>query len=194
MAAMTSTAQDSSADSNVWNTQGPSANHGSINFNFHVNNENFTSPVGPNGARGQDPKHLDQLLKQNHFLKTIISQIAPSIIPEAALQPSRRRRSAEEAVTTRRPLVEQLPHKTARRYDGTQVKCSRPPCFLRRTNHFRTTTTPRPYLPLPLLRKIQKPGDCVLDYFSGILKSFRGFESSPKPKKLVSKAFLGKIH
>ena len=41
MAHMTLTAQDSLANSNVWNTQGPSANHGSINFNFHVNNENF---------------------------------------------------------------------------------------------------------------------------------------------------------
>ena len=38
MAHMTSTAQDSSADSNVWNTQ------------------NFTSPMGSNEGQAQDPR------------------------------------------------------------------------------------------------------------------------------------------
>ncbi len=45
-AELSSSAQDTSADSNVFNTQGPSANHGSISFNFHVNNENFSTPLG----------------------------------------------------------------------------------------------------------------------------------------------------
>ena len=95
MAAMTSTAQDSSADSNVWNTQGPSANHGSINFNFHVNSENITSPTGSNAAHGKDSKHLEALFEEDKtiFLKTIISKIAPSIIPEAAVEHSRLKRS-----------------------------------------------------------------------------------------------------
>ena len=179
----------------MWNTQGPSANHGSINFNFHVNNDNFTSPVGLNNARGKDPEHLAQLMKQNNFLKTIISQIAPSIIPEAAVQASRHKRSTEEVTPPRRLQWKQLPYENERKYKGPRVKCSRPSplCSLRGTNRIRTTTTtPRPFLPLPLLRKIQKPGDGVLDYFAGVLKAFRGFENSTKLKKLVTRAVLGK--
>ena len=85
---LSASAQDTSADSNVFNTQGPSANHGSISFNFHVNNENFTSPLG-NTSKGSSNHQVDELTMQNDLLKKIISQIAPSIIPTGA----RRKRS-----------------------------------------------------------------------------------------------------
>ena len=196
MAAMTSTAQDSSADSNVWNTQGPSANHGSINFNFHVNNDNFTSPVGLNNVKGKESKHLDILLKQNNFLKTIISQIAPSIIPEAAVPASRRKRAAEEVTTPRSLRWTSIPYEKKKRNPLPRIKCFRPSplCSVRGgfNRQRTTTTTPRPFLPIPLLRKIQRPGDCVLNYFSDILKAFKGFENSSKLKKLVTRSVLGK--
>ena len=80
---LSASAQDTSADSNVFNTQGPSANHGSISFNFHVNHENFSNPLGKS-AKGQAPHQFDELKKQNDLLKKIISQIAPSIIPTGA--------------------------------------------------------------------------------------------------------------
>ena len=120
MASMTSIAQDSSADSSVWNTQGPSANHGSINFNFHVNIENFTSPMGSNSGSKKDSQHLDQLIRQNHFLRTIINQIVPSVIPQGA----RRKRSAEETSTPRNPKWGKRPIRhPGGRYNGTRVLC-----------------------------------------------------------------------
>ena len=142
MAAMTSTAQDSSADSNVWNTQGPSANHGSINFNFHVNSENITSPTGSNAAHNDQSPQLKELFKQNHFLKTIISQIAPSIIPEAAVQPSRLKRSVKDEADLNAYLVwGARPPRFVKKVDDEKFRC-RGSTFRCR----RTTTTPKPYV------------------------------------------------
>ena len=95
-AELSASAQDTSADSNVFNTQGPSANHGSISFNFHVNNENFTSPLG-NKSKGSSNHQMDELTQQNELLKQIIGKIAPSIIPTGA----RKKRS----IRPRRPWV-----------------------------------------------------------------------------------------
>ena len=165
---MTSTAQDSSADSNVWNTQGPSANHGSINFNFHVNSENITSPTGSNAAHDRQSPQLKELFKQNHFLKTIISQIAPSIIPEAAVKSSRLKRSLRNMTNLRslRPRSARPPV-LVRESDDGKIHCSgvfskckiipATPRFVKKDNDGfrclgssfgcgRTTTTPKPYV------------------------------------------------
>ena len=227
MASMTSTAQDSSADSNVWNTQGPSANHGSINFNFHVNNENFTSPMGSNAARDQNPKHLEELFKQNHFLKTIISQIAPSIIPEAAVQPSRQKRSLKEEADLNAFLLWGIrPPKPVKKSDGRRIRCfslssrcepTTTPrsyvfvkkdsngtetihCYNSSLRRFQTgsdcspptTTTPRPFLPLPLFEKKHHPGDCVLKYFERALRTFKKNETRVPEGKLNHPKDLGK--
>ncbi len=188
---MTSTAQDSSADSNVWNTQGPSANHGSINFNFHVNNENFTSPMGSNEGEARDPEHLEQLLKQNNFLKNLLSKFAPGIGPMNA----RRKRSTEEASPTPRPKWRRRLIPRGGRSNRTRVVCARPSplCRPKRPARFETTTTTsRPIFPLPLLGVGRKPSDCVLDYFSKILQDFRGVPPRNNSKALGLNKVLGK--
>ena len=173
MAHMTSTAQDSSADSNVWNTQGPSANHGSINFNFHVNNENFTSPMGSNSGQSKDSQHLEQLLKQNNFLKNLLSQISPGIGPMNA----RRKRSAEDASPPPKPKWGRRPVPRGGPSNRTGVLCFRPSprCYPRGPKH--ATTTSRPIFPLPLLGDGHKPSECVLNYFAKALQTFRGSTS-----------------
>ena len=186
---MTSTAQDSSADSNVWNTQGPSANHGSINFNFHVNNENFTSPTGSNEGQAQDPRHLEQLLKQNNFLKNLLSKFAPGIGPMDA----RRKRSTEEASSPRRPRwgIRSVPR--GKQSNRTGVVCFRPSPLCRpRGSPRSTTTTPRPIFPLPLLGDGHKPSECVLNYFSKALQTFRGSQPRSNDKNLGRRNVLGK--
>ena len=188
MATMTSTSQDSSADSNVWNTQGPSANHGSINFNFHVNNENFTSPMGSNSGQARDSQHLKQLMKQNHFLKNILSQIALSIIPKE----SRRKRSTEEVPPSKNPRWGRRPIRPGRQDNRTGVVCVRPSprCYPRGPKHF--TTTQRPIFPLPLLSHKHKPSECVLNYFAKALQTFRGSQPRTNNKILGIKNVLGK--
>ena len=190
LATMTSTAQDSSADSNVWNTQGPSANHGSINFNFHVNNENFTSPMGSNSGQERDSKHIDQLMKPNNFWKNILSQIAPSIIPKG----QRRKRSTEEVSPSRKPKWGRRPHRPERLYNGMRVRtrCFRPSpiCNPRGPKH--RTTTERPNFPLPWLGVGHKPSEWVLNYFDKALGTFRGSQPRTNNKILGNKNILGK--
>ena len=191
MAHMTSTAQDSSADSNVWNTQGPSANHGSINFNFHVNNENFTSPMGSNEGESRDPEHLEQLLKQNNFLKNLLSKFAPGIGPMNA----RRKRSVEETSSTSKPVWRKRLVPRGGHPERRGVVCARPSPRCRPKDWKRfttTTTTARPIYPLPLLGGGRKPSDCVLDYFSKILRDFRGVPPRNNNKVLGLNKVLGK--
>ena len=167
---MTSTAQDSSADSNVWNTQGPSANHGSINFNFHVNNENFTSPMGSREGPARDPQHLEQLLKQNNFLKNLLSKFAP----EVGHLNARRKRSPEEESTTQRPKWRKRPVPIRRGLsDKRTVRCFRPSPLCPPKRQL-TTTTERPRTPYPWLSNLHKPSDCVLKYFERVLRTFKG--------------------
>ena len=190
MASMTSTAQDSSADSNVWNTQGPSANHGSINFNFHVNNENFTSPMGSNSGSNRESQQLEQLIRQNDFLKNILSQIAPSVIPQEA----RRKRSTEETSSSRSPKESRRPiRRLGGCYNGTRVLCVRPSprCPPRRPNHS-TTTTARPIYPLPYLGTAHKPSECVLNYFEKALRTFRRAPPTTDKGKFNSLHIKGK--
>ena len=186
---MTSTAQDSSADSNVWNTQGPSANHGSINFNFHVNNENFTSPMGSNEGQARDPEHLEQLLKQNNFLKNLLSKFAPGIGPMNA----RRKRSTEEASPTPRPKWGRRLIPRGGHSNRTGVVCARPSplCRPKRPTRFETTTS-RPIYPLPLLGDGHKPSECVLNYFAKTLRDFRGSPPRSNGKALGLSDILGK--
>ena len=187
MAHMTSTAQDSSADSNVWNTQGPSANHGSINFNFHVNNENFTSPMGSDMEQSRDSEHLEQLMKQNNFLKNLLSKFAPGIGPMNA----RRKRSVEETSPTPKPKWGRRPVPRGGWSARPDVRCARPPCRPKRPTRFETTTS-RPIYPLPLLGDRHKPSDCVLDYFARMLRDFRGSQPRTNNKALGLSNVLGK--
>ena len=184
---MTSTAQDSSADSNVWNTQGPSANHGSINFNFHVNNENFTSPMGLNSGQARNLDHVEQLMKQNNFLKSILSQIAPSILPEG----SRRKRSVEEETTPRTPLWKKPILRPGGRKKRPRIVCFRPSPLCPPRKRL-TTTTARPIFPLPLLSTKHKPSECVLNYFEKALQTFKVLRHNSDSKKLNNHNILGK--
>ena len=172
-------------------TSGPSANHRSINFNFQVNNENYTTPLDSSSGNGKDPQHLDKLVKQNAFLKDIISQIAPSIIPQGA----RRKRSATSVLPPRgRPEGLRPIRRPGGRYNGTKVVCARPSrrCYPRGPNQI--TTTKRPILPLPLLRAKHKPSDCVLNYFEKALRIFQGDQPSPNNWKFGGLSLKGKIH
>ena len=172
---MSSTAQDSSADSNIWNTQGPSANHGSINFNFHVNNENYTSPMGSTEGHAGNRQYLEQLMQQNRALKNILSQIAPSLMPQG----ERRKRSTEDTPPSRRGEWHHLPRLTGgirgKRFNRTVV-CVRPSpnCPPRTPKHEKTTA--RPFVPLPLLGSEHKPSECVLRYFEKALSTYRGYQ------------------
>ena len=97
-AELSASAQDTSADSNVFNTQGPAANHGSISFNLNVNHENLTSPLGKL-TKGASKHPGEEVMKQNELLRKIIGQIAPSIIPTGG----RRKRSIRSR--SRRPWI-----------------------------------------------------------------------------------------
>ena len=178
----TTTTQDASADSNVWHTSGPSANHGSINLNFHVNNENFTTPTGSTSEGGVDPQRLEKLMQHNAYLKGIIEQIAPSVITKG----TRRKRSATRVFP---PLGRSLGIRPP-----TRIACARSSqrCFPRGPN--KIPTTKRPFTPYPLLRADHKPSDSVLDYFEKVLRIYRGNEIFSNSWKLGGIKRKGKIH
>ena len=137
-AELSSSAQDTSADSNVFNTQGPSANHGSISFNFHVNNENFSTPLG-NKSKGSSNQQADDLLQQNELLRQIIGKIAPSIIPTGA----RRKRS----IRPRRPWV----------------KCFRPSRLCPPRHFGLPYATPKPLVDGPPLRRFNASSHLLIN-------------------------------
>ena len=140
---LSASAQDTSADSNVFNTQGPSANHGSISFNFNVNPGNLSKPwgntvtghQGQQGHQGHRGQPLDEVRRQNEMLKQIIGKIAPSIIaPE-----TRTKRSAGPRRWFSIPRSGSYSH---------DVRCFRPSPFCSPRGLSRvppTTTTPRPF-------------------------------------------------
>ena len=135
-AELSASAQDTSADSNVFNTQGPAANHGSISFNLNVNHENLTSSLG-NLSKGASNQPGGELMKQNELLRKIIGQIAPSIIPTGA----RKKRS-----------LRSRPWRTGR-------VCSRPSPLCPPRPFGLSNITPKPLIdrpPIPILRAKQE--------------------------------------
>ena len=145
---LTSTSQDSSADSNVFHSQGPATNHGSINFNLHLHqvNRSVSSAKGPD-LSGESPT---KLTRQNEFLKDILSQIAPSIIP------SERRKKR---------LARRVPLQFARR-NNTRRLCFRPsPSCPPRS--LPTTKSPiRTLPPLHVLRAVMEPAGKIAERLS----------------------------
>ena len=170
---LSTSAQDTSADSNVFNTHGPSGNHGSISFNFNVNHENFSSPLGKTaiGARGQH--QMDELLRQNDLLKQIIGRIAPSIIPSG----TRTKRSIR-----RRPWT--FPRRDGRPNLG--IRCFRPSpmCPPRGPFGGYPTTTQRPFAPpLSILRAEQEtPGQIAGKLEEYYMKKLSRKKVNPLPK------------
>ena len=162
---LSASAQDTSADSNVFNTQGPSADHGLISFNFHLNHENFSNPLGktPKGALNQQ---MEELTKQNDLLKKIISQIAPSIIPVG----TRRKRSIRPGPRPRKPWR----------------KCFRPSPLCPPRPFGITTTTSSPPIyrpPLPILRAEQESAGRIAGRLAKhYLARFRKEKANPLPE------------
>ena len=178
-AELSSSAQDTSADSNVFNTQGPSANHGSISFNFHVNNENFSTPLG-NQSKGSSGQQVDDLLQQNELLRRIIGKIAPSIIPTG----SRRKRS----IRPRRPWVRcsRLSRLCSPRHFGLPYVAPTP---LVDGPHFRRFNASSPLLinqpPIPVLRAKQAYAKRI----AGLLEEYRLGIYKEEKKNPLPKSF-----
>ena len=169
---LSASAQYTSADSNVSNTQGPSANHGSISFNFHVNHENFTNPLGK-PVKDKSIHQVDELMKQNDLLNQIISQIAPSIIPPGV----RRKRSA-------RPIRRPRPRRPWARCFRPSPLCPSRPFGL-------SNVTPSPPInrapinrpPLPILRAEQGYSGRIAGLLEKLyMETYKKEKKNPLPK------------
>ena len=145
--------------------------------------------MGSNSEQARDSQHLEQLLKQNNFLKNLLGRIAPEI----GSMNARRKRSTEEASSPRRPKWKGRLTPRGGSSNRTGVLCFRPSplCRPRGSTRF-TTTTARPIYPLPLLGDGHKPSECVLNYFAKALQTFRGPKPRSNDKVLGRSNILGK--
>ena len=144
--------------------------------------------MGSKTGQALDSQHMEQLLKQNNFLKNLLSKIAPGIGPMNA----RRKRSTEEASPTRRPKWKGRLVPRGGSSDRTGVVCARPSPICRPRGQKRSTTTPRPIYPPPLLGDGHKPSECVLNYFAKALQTSRGSQPRSNDKILGLSNILGK--